>query len=184
MSEIQNVLKSIQKKKIKGKTLFIMIDGFGGSGKSTLAKKIALNFDSAQVVSLDDFYSPELEAADHNRVIEQIIKPLKMGKNTSYQRYDWLDKSLKEWVELEPGGILILEGVSTLHSDFDNLYDISIWLDVSQEDAAKRGMNRDHKEYGINTKDKWEKIWMPQEKEYVLKVNPKKKANFILKGGF
>jgi uridine kinase len=180
MNDFQQLLNEIDKLN-KTSTVLIAIDGFGGSGKSTLTEKIKNHFPDATIVHLDDFYSHELNRADRERLINQVIKPLKSNQTAKYQRYDWGKKELTEWIEINPGKIILIEGVSTLHDDFNHYYDFRLWIDYPQEEGFKRGLERDKKEYGVDTTDEWLNIWIPQEKEYFKTQKPKQKADLIVK---
>lgn len=182
MDSIQDIIgKIIQLQKGK-QTILVAIDGFGGSGKTTLAKKLKDTFFDATIVQLDDFYSHELNRADRERILEQVIKPLKENKSTKYQVYDWKNKTLAEWIEVKPGGIVFIEGVSMLHDDFNDYWDLRIWIDYPQEEGIKRGIERDKKEYGVDSTNEWVNIWKPQETEYVKTQKPQQKADFVIDG--
>lgn len=172
--DVINRIKSLKKDR---QTLFVAIDGFGGSGKSTLAKELknALG-EGVDIVSLDDFSYP----ADKKRLIEQIIAPLKNSTKAKYQKYDWDSKSLKEWLTIEPGSIVIIEGLTSLHPELRKYYDLTIWLSMDQGSASERGINRDLNEYGVDVRNKWENEWKPMEKEYVESYRPQDTADFIL----
>ena len=104
------------------KTLLLGIDGCGGAGKSTLARALATVVPAATVVEFDDFYRPSGERQarrdrevggdfDWRRVREQILVPLADDRPARYQRYDWGDDRLAEWHEVQPGGVVIVEGI-------------------------------------------------------------------------
>ncbi len=164
---------------LKINLFMIAIDGVGGSGKSTLAIALRQTFSNTVIVHLDDFYSPELQRADRTRLLNQVLQPLKNNQVAKYQKYDWTLKKLTDWIELQPRGLLIIEGVSTLHDDFGNSFDYKIWIDCFPEMGFQRGISRDINQYGIDTTKDWRQIWMPQEKLYLDTQQPQLKANFI-----
>jgi uridine kinase len=176
-----DLMDKIKRSKKEDKTLLIAIDGFGGSGKSTLANQIKAALVNVTIVHLDDFYAPELKRADRARVVEQVIGPLAKNAKANYQRYDWPTGKLAEWHEIPPGGIVVLEGVTALHPDFGENYALKIWLDLSQAKAAKRGIARDLNEYQVDTRENWEKEWMPREREYFDSIRPDKRADMIIR---
>ena len=178
---MEDQLIEILKDRISGKDKFIIgIGGFGGSGKTTLAEKLKKNLETSIIVQLDDFYSPELGAADLKRVLEQVLIPLSENKNTTYQIYDWRNEKMGEWKKLDSNGVIILEGVTVLHPDFLPYVDFKIWIDYPQELGFARGVKRDIEKDGVDNTEKWKKIWMPQEKEYVGKQNPKQYADIVI----
>lgn len=172
--EIIDNIKSLKK---DSETLLIGIDGFGGSGKSSLAKSIKKFFPHAYIVEMDDFYSPTLKRADFQRVLDQVIEPLRNNTEAVYQIYNWKNDSFTSSIPINPGGIVLIEGVFSLTQELINNYDIKIWVDCDQNVGLERGVARD----GEQVRDKWTNIWMPLEKEYMEKQNPQGKADFIIK---
>lgn len=159
------------------KTLLIAIDGRGGSGKSTLADLLKKHFPKSAVVRLDDFAYPD---TDRERLLEQVVKPLKSNMPAKYQRYDWGTKQLAEWHEIQPGQMIIIEGVSTLHDLLNDYYDFRIWVECPAEIGLQRGLKRDISEYKVDTKDQWINEWMPAEKKYIEEQKPQEKADFVV----
>lgn len=178
MKYTDGVVTKIKSLKKSGETLLIGIDGFGGSGKSTLAKDLKAELGQVSaVVSLDDFGYP----ADRKRLLEQVIVPLKNNNQAKYQRYDWESKTLKEWFTIEPSSIVIIEGLRALSPELKKYYDLTIWMDMDQEYASKRGLNRDLNEYKVDNASKWEHEWKSMEKDYVESDKPQETADFKIK---
>lgn len=180
MNSSEQILENIKKLSKKQETLLIGIDGFGGSGKSTLSKYLQEKLGKTIIVEMDDFYLPTLKRADYIRVDEQVLEPLHENRDASYQRYDWKIDSLAEWHPIKKGGIVIIEGVYSIHPDIADKYDYKIWVACDQEIGFQRGVTRDKVRDKVDNTDKWLNIWMPQEKEYVDTYNPKQDADFIL----
>ncbi|MDP4010903.1 MAG: uridine kinase [Candidatus Roizmanbacteria bacterium] len=180
MNYPSDLLQNIKATKPKRETLLIGIDGFGGAGKTTLSSYLHDNLPNVTIVQLDDFYLPTLGRADRSRVIDQIFIPLEKDMTTMYEIYDWVTDSLHRSISINPGGIVIIEGVYALHQDFVSYYDYKIWINCSPELGFKRGVDRDKMRDGIDNSDKWKNIWMPNEKEYVDTENPKQYADYIL----
>jgi uridine kinase len=78
----------------------------------------------------DDFYGPEerdwrswsprqgyQRYFDHQRVTRQLLRPLETGQPASFQRYDWENNALADWVTVEPQGIVLVEGVYLLRRE-------------------------------------------------------------------
>lgn len=138
-----DLLKKINSTQRRCKTLLIGIDGVGGAGKTTLSELLKEIMCDISIVQLDDFYSPELNRADRNRVLEQVLLPLESDVEAKYQIFDWRSNALQPWQTIKPGGIVIIEGVSALHSDFVEKYDFRIWVNCSPEVGFNRGVERD-----------------------------------------
>lgn len=173
--ELLNKLSSLNKQ-----TPLIAIDGRGGSGKSTLADLLHKHFPESTIVHLDDFTYPD---TDRERLLEQVIKPLKSGSTAKYQRYDWGTKQLAEWHDIQPGQMVIIEGVSTLHDLLNSYYDLKIWIECPAEIGFERGLQRDKNLYKVDTTEQWKKEWMPKEKEYIDEQKPQEKADFVINTG-
>lgn len=171
-------ISSLQKEDKKDKTVIIAIDGRAGSGKSTLAEKIKQALSNVTVVHLDDFDYPN---TDRERLITHVIIPLKENKHARYQRFDWDTRQLAEWHEIEPGGIVIIEGVSSLHDILYKQFDFKIWIECPAEIGLKRGLERDKKVYKVDPTKDWIEKWMPEGKEYIEKQNPQNRADYIIK---
>ena len=171
----------------KHRTVLIGIDGFGGSGKSTIARAIREHFPEVTIVEMDDFYVPSLRRADFERVHDEVLTPLTNDKRATYQRYDWQTDTLAEWHVIEPGGMVVVEGVYSTHPSIAGLYDLKIWAECAQDSAMERGIARDLRRDNTAThhawlKDKWLNEWVPLEREYAETYNPKQYADYVLDG--
>jgi uridine kinase len=179
---ISNLLADIENICQKKKLVVIAIDGVGGSGKTTCAINIKNGIRNSVIVQLDDFYSPILESADLQRLQDQVLFPLSTQHAAKYQIYEWKTESFSEWHVLQPKGVVIVEGVSTLHRKIRGYFDIKIWINYPAELGFKRGIERDKKRDGIDNSEKWKTIWMPQEKRYIAEENPEECADYIIDG--
>lgn len=179
MKKIQDIANTIKKLKKVNATFIVAIDGFGGSGKSTLAKELRnILGQESEIVHLDDFNYPP----DRKRFLEQVILPLKQEQSSKYQRYDWNNKALADWKEIKPGGILIIEGITALHSELIKNYNLTIWISMDKYKAHERGINRDLNEYKVDTTQQWKNEWIPMEKEYFDSIKPQSNADIIYIG--
>ena len=181
MDSLTDLLSKIKIAKRKHKTMLIGIDGVGGAGKTTLSNFLKENLPNLTIVQLDDFYSTKLNRADRTRVLKQVIQPLEKDIQARYQIFDWVADSLTDWFAIEPGGLVVIEGVSALHTDFVESYDFRVWIECFPSVGFKRGVRRDKIRDGVDNTDKWVNIWMPEEKEYIEQQDPKQHADFVLK---
>ena len=146
----------------------VAIDGPGGSGKSTLARRLA-DATAATVVSMDDFYRPlpeevrgSLSAAegadrffDRERLRDEVLVPLRAGRTALARRFDWdLDRLGEELLVVEPEGVVIVEGVSTLRPELSRYWDLSVYLDVPRDVCRDRLLARG--ENSVVELDRWE----------------------------
>ncbi len=178
MKIIDTLLQTIASLPRTHLTLLLAIDGRGGSGKSTLADTLTQSLPNASVVHLDDF-AVLPGGADRDRLLRQVITPLEQDRAARYQRFDWPTQQLAEWHAIAPGGIVVVEGLGTLHDLLYQHYDYRIWVECPPEVGFQRGLHRDKYVYGVDTTDKWIKLWMPEEEKYIDEQHPQTRADFI-----
>jgi uridine kinase len=170
-------------------TLLVGIDGCGGAGKSTLARALAATVPAATVVEFDDFYRPSDERRarrdgevggdfDWRRVRDQILVPLADDRSARYQRYDWGEDRLAEWHQIQPGGVVIVEGNYSTRSELRDFYDFTIWVDAPRELRLERGLARG----GENTRRRWLEDWMPEEERYLAAESPQTRVDMVIDG--
>jgi len=160
-------------------TLLVAIDGRGGSGKSTLASAILRGWSNATVVHLDDFATPSGEI-DRQRLLAQVILPLRQNREAHYERYDWATSRLAESHTIVPGGVVIVEGVGTLFDLLVHHYDYKIWIACPADIGFQCGLMRDKNAYGVDTTDSWLNEWLPKEQRYIEEQQPQDRADIIV----
>lgn len=173
----QDLLRRIDRLRSRGRTVLIAIDGWGGAGKTTLAHWLADQL-SAAVVCSDDFSRSGAPQWDWSRFAQQVLSPILKGEKALYQRYDWGNDRLAEWHEIEPGGVLIAEGVSISRRELGDPWDLKVWVECPYELRLERGMERD----GETMRETWVEVWMPEEQRYVSEQQPQERADFVILG--
>jgi len=143
----ERVLRQIQAIDEGVPPILVGIDGAGGSGKSTLARQLGDLREVISVVHMDDFYRPMDEATritlspqegymryfDWERLRDEVLTPLSMGKPGHYQRYDWpTERVLPEIVPVEPNGVVIVEGVYSLRPELAQYFDLTVFVETAQ----------------------------------------------------
>lgn len=168
--------------------VIVGISGFSGSGKSTLTSKLQKSLKNSAHVPTDAFMvdnlnrrSDDWDTIDRDRIIKQVIEPMRADKDIRYQVYDWDKNEAKLWCELPHPKYLLLEGTCAIHPDLLPYLDWTVWIDRAQADAAASGMRRDHEERGYNHDDLWHNIVIPNDRDYFDRHHPRKNANFIYK---
>jgi uridine kinase len=162
-------------------TSILAIDGYGGAGKSTLA---ALLVDEllahglrVDLVHIDDFASAGNPLDWWPRMIDQVLEPLRVGTPARYQRYDWDEQKLAEWHVIEPGGLLILEGVSASRDAFRPYLSLAVWVETAADERLRRGLERD----GEHARDQWRR-WMAEEVAWGEVERPWERADVVVPG--
>ena len=165
---------------------FVGIDGLGGSGKSTLAAQLVAAMGDAFLVHGDDFYLPTSRrrerlgevgsAFDLPRLAEQVIVPGSAGEALRYQRYDWVQDQLTDWVDVPRGAPLVLEGVFCLAAALRDAYTFKIWCRADPMLRLSRGLARD----GREARSMWVDVWMPAENAYVASEHPELVADLVV----
>lgn len=170
--DIEKLVGNIPKIKPKHKTTLIGIDGRGGSGKTTLALLIKKHFPETRIVTTDDFYNKEIEKIDERLLEDKILKPISQDLPATYVEFNGIERKLRT---IEPGGILIIEGVYSIHGSISHYYDYKIWIEASVEDINKRVLKRD----SYFDQD-WDKFHRSNEDKYIKENNPKKRADLVI----
>jgi uridine kinase len=179
LSEQDRIETIVRKLLAHKQPILLAIGGYGGSGKTTLARAIQSEFPGSVIITLDDFAIPG-GGSDRKRILSQVFEPLSHCSPAHYQRFDWQQQSLTEWIDVNPESLIIIEGVSLLGDDFNSYYDFRVWIDCPLELASQRGMERDRKLYGDGHDQMWEYVWKNEDREYA-KTEPWKRADLVVK---
>ena len=134
------------------------------------------------MVTLDDFARPGTPTWEHERFIDEVLRPLREGREASYQRWPH-DAAMPVGAGVvAPGGLVIVEGVSALAlavvERVGRWWDLSLWLDVSEEERRRRISARD----GDGLAERWVDEWWPSERRYFRDERPLDRADFIIRG--
>jgi uridine kinase len=157
-------------------TILVAIDGFGGAGKSTFAAQLAEHL-GVEVVHTDDFASWEVPLEWWPRLLEEVLSPLVVGDPARFQRYDWDARALAEWHEIEPSGIVLVEGVSSSRDEFRPYLSYAVWIDTPRDVRLRRGLERD----GVDAADQWAN-WMADEDAWAAAQLPQFRTNVVVTG--
>jgi uridine kinase len=161
-----------------GLTTFVGIDGPGAAGKSALAARIAAAVPGAVVVAVDDFSGPQFAEWDWARFIRQVRDPLLTGRTARYQRWDWHRDEGAEWHDLQPGSMVVVEGVSSTRHEAAVPWHLSLWVDTPREVRLRRAVRRD----GASMLATWLTAWMPSEEAYIAAQRPQQRVDLVVSG--
>jgi phosphoribulokinase len=168
------------------------IDGQGGAGKSTLARELVDVLPlSTAIIQGDDFYSeiPDDERAqlspeegyeryfDWRRLESEVLSSLRdQAAALRYQKYDWDNGALGEWVQLPMPEVVIVEGVYTLRAALRKAFDVTVFVQASEPARIARQESRDE-----NT-SAWIHRWIAAEDFYIARERPSERADFVISG--
>lgn len=170
--------------------LLIAIDGPSAAGKSTLASAINSVLPKVTIVHMDDFYrvlDEETRVAlnakggydryyDWERLETQVIKPLSTGKDSRYQKYDWMINRLGEWLTVQATGIIVIEGCYAARPELRPYYDIVLFVETSAARRLQRQQER------ADATASWLARWDAAEQFYIQHDQPHHYADLVIAG--
>lgn len=130
-----------------GSTRLLCVDGRAGSGKTTLGRAMlaaAVGLGSARLLHMDDMYEGWTGLGGVSARIERdLVAPLRENRTGRYRRYDWGRKEFAEWHDVEPVDLLVLEGVGSGASCYDDAATMLVWVEAPRDLRVERGIARD-----------------------------------------
>ena len=176
---------------LRQSTLLVGVDGCGGSGKSTFARLLHEHIPNSTIIHMDDLYLPSMQrpqrgsqpvsivsSYDISRLRNEVLLPLTQNRDGLYQRYDWPSDQLAESHTVPCGGVVIVEGVTSLTHQLVDFYDFTVWVECPYELRLARGVARD----GEAMRHFWVDEWMPAEQAYLRAEHPDQRANLRIDG--
>jgi uridine kinase len=166
-------------------TLVIAVDGPGASGKSTIAGRVT-EATGAALVHTDDFFQwPTCRAGaiptlatyyDWRRLRGEALEPLLAGATAAFRRFDWAAGSgLTGPVTVEPGGLIVLEGVFSAAPQLSDLVDRSVLVQTATAERLRRLRAR-------VTPDEWDDKWLAAEQAYFGTLRPPASFSLVVPG--
>jgi uridine kinase len=156
-------------------TRIVAIDGPGGAGKSSLAAHLARELD-ARVVRTDEFAGWDNPLDWWPRLLDDVLAPLAAARTARYTPTRWGGPERPE-VVVEPGGVVLLEGVTASREVFRPYLAYAIWVETPRALRLRRGLERD----GEDSRADWER-WMAEEDAYIERERPAERADVVLDG--
>jgi uridine kinase len=166
-------------------TLLVGIGGRGGAGKTTFAERLAREMDAA-VVQIDHFIMPldvtpmrsnanYVSHFDWLRLELEVLAPLAENRTARYQPFDWDTQRMEASQTVDPGGVVLVEGVGALRLD---VLDYRIWIECPRAICLQRVVLRD----GDASEPEWKGYWGPKEDRYIAAERPQDRADLIVDG--
>ena len=149
----------------------VAIDGCCASGKTTLANLLKIIY-SCNLFTTDDFFLRPFQKTpkrleepggnvDYERFKKEIILPLQTGKQFSFQAYDCQTQELSGPITVNPNPLNIIEGVYSLHPNYADSYDLTVFLTLDSKEQLRRLSERSPFLY-----NKFVQEWIPMENRY------------------
>ncbi|XIE77775.1 uridine kinase [Streptomyces sp. SBR177] len=126
-----------------GPVRLVAVDGHAGSGKSTLAGRLSEALGGAPVLHLDDLASHAELFEWTGRLLEQVVVPLSEGRAARYHPYDWNLRAFGPARTLEPGPVVLVEGVGAGRRVLRPFLARLLWMERGPEESWARGRRRD-----------------------------------------
>lgn len=184
MTELNEIIKEIEKLS-KGKDRFIVaIDGRCGSGKTTLAETLSKVFDCT-VFHMDDFFlrkeqrTPQRlacpgEFVDHERFLEEILLPAKEKQSVILRKFCHETFEPGEGIEVCVKPLVIVEGSYSCNEELKTYYDMKIFVTTDKERQLERIKKRNPDKYNMFVEK-----WIPLEELYFTNLEVEKNCDFI-----
>lgn len=182
MNQINEIIQKIQN--TQGKVV-IAIDGRCGAGKTTLGNYLSTVLD-ANLFHMDDYFLRPIQRTkeryeepggnvDRERFKEEIGDLLHTDKDIVYTPFDCKTMALTSPIHIKQKRITIVEGSYSLHPYLRDLYDISIFMTISDSLRIERIQKRNPDKVNdfINK-------WIPLEERYFLTYEIEDTCDYVL----
>lgn len=168
----------------QGKPAVVAVDGRCGSGKTSLARLADAVSGCCNVVHMDDFYLPpdrrgvdwqEVPGGnmDLARLRDEVLLPLRRGEAAVYRPFDCQTGRFGPPVELEGGGLTLVEGSYSLL--LPEYYDYTIFLTCSKEEQTARLQKREGDYFHA-----FEERWIPMEERYFAQCGVEQSSSLVV----
>ncbi len=205
--ELLNFLANrIHQIQTNGPTL-VGIDGIDGAGKTTMANELVPYIEklgrTVARTSIDGFHNPrEIRIAqgnlspkgyfedsfDYDWLNGNFLEPIKkLSAPTELKsaKFDFRTNSTVEnkAIHVDIDTIVLFEGVFLYRPELNSHWDFRIFVDIDFDTSLARGIKRDAEILGGEdaTREKYLKRYIPGQKLYFEKCQPKEKADIVIK---
>ncbi|MFJ4769884.1 uridine kinase [Streptomyces uncialis] len=126
-----------------GPVRLIAVDGHAGSGKTTFAAALAAALDGAPVLHLDDIATHDELFGWTDRLLSQVVAPLRDGRPARYTPYDWTARAFGPPRLLRAAPVVLVEGVGAGRLALRPYLARVLWMEFEPDAAWQRGRLRD-----------------------------------------
>jgi len=182
--EIEDIVEAVGRLRRGRDRVVVGVSGFGGSGKSKLARAFVASIDDSVRLRGDDFLDPtrshqrsdDWDGVERLRMRREVIEPFTRGESPTYRPFDWTTRALGDPVQLPDADVLVVDAVGLFHPEIPDCLDLTVWVEVSLEDAQQRGMDRDNAN-GHNHDRLWLEVWVPNDRDFAAQYSPSSTAD-------
>jgi uridine kinase len=192
----------IETRRRVGRTTIVGISGIDCAGKSTLARTLAAELraagEEAVPIGGDDFNRPRSERSsfpadepdygfDYRQLISEVLVPARAGRRVE-ARLRVKDWERDAWDErdfiVEPGAIVLLEGVFLFTAEIVPLLDLKVWLEIGFDEALERALVRDADAMGgpDGVRERYATRYFPGQRFHLERDRPHEAADLVLSG--
>ena len=168
--------------------VIVALDGMSCSGKTTFAAQLAQKF-SGSVVHMDDFFLPrdrftvEMQSLpggnmDRDRFRESVLEPLRAGGDFDYAPFSCAQQALLPDKVTVTGRLIVVEGAYALLPAWGRYWDLSLFLQVSQEEQQGRLLLRN----GARGMVPFLTRWIPREESYFTACDVRARCDALVDG--
>jgi hypothetical protein len=152
------------------------VDGHAGSGKSTFAGWLAEALGGAPVLHLDDI-ATHAELFDWTeRLLREVVEPLRAGRTAHYRPYDWRARRFGPARALPPAPVVLFEGVGAGRRALRPHLALLLWMELPAEEAWRAGRERD----GEEQREFWDG-WIPAERRHFAQDPSRPHADLLVR---
>ncbi|MER6469716.1 HAD-IA family hydrolase [Streptomyces collinus] len=178
------------------------VTGVDTAGKSQLAERLRTVLHGtgvpAVVVHVDDFHRPRAErydpalpeprqyyerSIDFARLAAEVLAPLR-ADGSLHRTVARLDLPTDEWTttrhDIDPGTIVILEGVFLYRAETRPFVDFFVHLHLDEETVLERARSRDVPSQGEEVMRKYRDKYLPAQRAYLAEHPPRELADVVL----
>ncbi len=153
----------------------VCVDGPAGSGKTTLAAALADVVPDTQVVHCDELLQGWRGLPGLAATVERLLAPLAAGGPGRWVRWDWYADDWAEAHTVEPGGLLVVEGVGSWSPAIADLVGVLVWVEAGSSLRLERGLARD----GEAMRPRWEQ-WRLDEDDLFERLGTRGHADVVV----
>ncbi|WGX94455.1 uridine kinase [Nocardioides sp. L-11A] len=154
----------------------VCIDGLAGSGKTTLARGLAALAPEAVVLGTDEMLEGWRGLPGLGASVEALLRPLAAGRPGRWRRWDWYADAWAETRTVDPGPLLVLEGVGSAAAAYDELVTLLVWVEADRDVRLARWLERD----GEGMRPHWD-AWLADEEALHAREGTRDRADLVVR---